>query len=89
MQEIYTKLVSHKITDLSSEENIRRLNTLLDEQLTAQGDMGEEGKGRGRERKDGEGKEGQGCDLEWIRTTRQIMLDIGELLYYKKKTVPS
>ena len=95
MKGIYTKLVSHGITDLSSEENIRTLNLILDKQLLLQEEGGAEGEGRGGEREGSEGKEGEGrggergssegkegeeCDLDWVRTTRQIMLDIGEYM---------
>lgn len=68
MVQLCSELEAHGVTEKSTDVSVRKLNALVDERMRE-----EEGGG------EGEGKEEMGSDsLEWIKNTRQIMMDISE-----------
>ena len=62
MARLHSQLTSHNITDQSSESDVRVLNTMMDE-LT-------------NEEKEVEKKEEEEL-IFWIKSLRQIMVDVG------------
>ncbi len=70
LSRLYADLEAHGLTDQSSEENIRALNTLLDERIR---------EGGGDQKEEEERTDWRIEGVEWKKNVRQVMLDIGRL----------
>ena len=76
LTQFHSQLNSHNLTDQSSEDNVRLLNSLLEEALCEE-EKAKGGAKKGGSREDEKPKRGAREEyISWIKNTRQIMMDI-------------
>ena len=63
LAQIYTQMEVHGVTDQCTQTNVRLLNSIMDEKLREEEESGVVGDEKVK---------------EWVRTTRQIMMDTSE-----------
>jgi len=77
LAQFHSQLISHNLTDQSSEDNVRLLNSLLEEAMCEEEEKAKGGAKEGRAREEEKAKGGvREEDISWIKNTRQIMMDI-------------
>ena len=77
LTQFHSQLNSHNLTDQSSEDNVRLLNSLLEEAMCEEEEKAKGGAKKGGAREDEKPKRGAREEyISWIKNTRQIMMDI-------------